>query len=216
MPPKGSQRQYTTGEEIANATSHGVGALLAIAAIVLLIVKAVSDGGGVLLAAGLVFGITLLLEYLFSTLYHAIQPPAAKRVLRIFDHSAIYLLIAGTYTPFALVTLANDGGIVLFGVVWAIAIAGIVCEAFLRERQPKWVSAAIYLGMGWLVVVRLPSLVTLLPVAALALLVAGGLAYTVGTAFYVAKNKPYMHFVWHLFVLAGSVCHFLAVILFVI
>ncbi|MCH3967492.1 MAG: hemolysin III family protein [Atopobiaceae bacterium] len=209
-------RLYTVGEEIANSVSHGVGALLAIAALVLLIVRAVADGGGILLAAAIVFGGSLLLEYLFSTLYHAIQPPAAKRVFRILDHSAIYLLIAGTYTPFCLVTLADAGGVQLAVAVWVIAAAGIVAETFLRERQPKWLSAAIYLGMGWLVVIELPAFLVLLPGTALALLVAGGLCYTVGTAFYVAKRVRYMHFVWHLFVLAGSVCHFLAVLLFVI
>jgi hemolysin III len=212
LPP----RQYSVGEEIANATSHGVGALCSLVAIVLLAMQAVRDGGGTLLVASLVFGVSLLLEYLFSTLYHAIQPQGAKRVLRMFDHSAIYLLIAGTYTPFALVTLADSGGTELLVIVWAMAAVGIVCETFLRERQPKWVSAAIYLVMGWLIILRLPTLLAVLEMPALVLLVAGGVAYTVGTAFYVAKNVAYMHFVWHLFVLAGSCCHLLAVLLFVI
>jgi hemolysin III len=209
-------RLYSLGEEIANSVSHGVGTLLAIAGLVLLVVRAVSHGGGVALLVAIVFGVTLILEYLFSTLYHAIAVPPAKRVFRILDHSAIYLLIAGSYTPFALITLADDGGAVLLAVVWGIAVVGIVCEAFLRERQPKWVSAAIYLGMGWLVIVRLGALVANLPTPALALLVAGGLAYSVGTIFYVLKRVAYAHFVWHLFVLAGSVCQYLAVLLYVV
>lgn len=210
------KRQYTVGEEIANSVSHGVGTLLSIAGLVLLVVRAVSDGGGVRLGAAVVFGVTLILEYLFSTLYHAIVPEKAKRVLRILDHSAIYLLIAGSYTPFALVSLADFGGQRLFVVVWAIAAGGIVAETFLRERQPKWLSAAIYLVMGWIIVFRLAQLLAVLPAAAIWLLVAGGLCYSVSTAFYVAKNTRYMHFVFHLFVLAGSVCQFLAVLLFVL
>lgn len=210
------QRRYTKGEEIANAVSHGAGALLSIAGLVLLIVRGAMDGGGARLGAGIVFGISLLLEYLFSTLYHAIVPVRAKRVFRVLDHSAIYLLIAGSYTPFCLVTLANEGGLVLFWVVWALAVAGIVAEALLRERQPKWLSTAIYLGMGWLVAVKFQVLVAILPPPAFWLLLAGGLCYTVGCGFYLAKNVRYMHFVWHLFVLAGSVCMFLAVLLFVV
>ena len=209
-------RQYTTGEEIGNAVSHGVGALLAIAALVILVVVAVRDGGGLRLLAAIAFGVTLVLEYLFSTLYHAIQPPAAKGVLRIFDHCSIYLLIAGTYTPFTLVTLWGQGGLALNVVIWAAAILGIVIETLSRERQPKWVSALIYLVMGWAVIVRMPALVAALPVGGLALLVAGGVSYTVGVLFYLLKKVPYAHMVWHLFVLGGSVCHVLAVILFVL
>lgn len=208
-------RQYTTGEEIANAVSHGVGALLAIAGLVLLIVFAVGGGGGLKLLSGIVFGITLLLEYLFSTLYHAIQVPPAKRVLRVFDHCAIYILIAGTYTPFCLVPLWEYGGLVLCIVIWAVALAGIIIETFSRERQPKWVSALIYLAMGWAVVFKLPVLLGVLPIPASWLLFAGGLSYTVGVIFYLLKKVPYMHMVWHLFVLGGSICHVLSVLLFV-
>lgn len=207
---------YTVGEEVANSVSHGVGALLSIAALVLLIVVSVRHGSGVRLLAALLFGISLLLEYLFSTLYHAIQPPAAKRVLRVFDHCSIYILIAGTYTPFDLVTLAGDGGLALFFAIWGVALLGIVVETFSRERQPKWVSAVIYLAMGWAVAFRLPALISLLPAAGLWLLVAGGLSYSLGVVFYLLKRVPYMHMVWHIFVLGGSVCHFLSVVLFVL
>ena len=192
--------QYTVGEEIANSVTHGIGVALSIAALVI----------------ALVFGISLILEYLASTLYHAIAPQGAKRVFRIIDHSCIYVLIAGSYTPFCLVTLADAGGIPLCIAVWAIAVAGILFEAFMRERQPRWVTVAIYLAMGWLVVFRLPQLLELLHPTALVLLALGGVCYTVGTVFYVLKKIRYMHSIFHLWVLAGSVLQFLAVVLFVI
>ena len=209
--------RYTLGEEIFNAVSHGVGVLLGIAALVLLIVKAaVSGGHPAALAAGIIYGVTIILEYLFSTLYHAIPARGAKRVFRIFDHSCIYLLIAGTYTPFLLVTLADHDGFVLCVAMWVIAAAGILFELVGRERQPRWVTILIYLVMGWMVVLRLPQLIAALDPIGLGLLLAGGLCYTVGTAFYAAKSIRYMHSVWHLWVLAGSVFQFMAVILFVI
>ena len=168
------------------------------------------------MAAAIVYGVSIILEYLASTLYHAIQPARAKRVFRIIDHSCIYLLIAGSYTPFCLITLANDGGPALFFAVWAIAIVGIALECFMRERQPHWVSGLVYLLMGWLVVFKLPELVSLLNPVALALLAVGGVCYTAGVPFYIAKNVRYLHSVFHLWVLAGSIFQFMAVILFVI
>lgn len=208
---------YTVGEEIANSTTHGIGVLLSIAGLVLLIVKAAL--GGALpshIASAIVFGVTLILEYLASTLYHAIQIPVAKRVFRTIDHSCIYLLIAGSYTPFCLITLADAGGVALFIAVWVLACAGIGFEVIGRQRQPRWVTILIYLFMGWLVVFRLPELVASLDPVALALLTVGGLCYTVGCAFYLMKRVRYMHSVWHLWVLAGSVFIFMAVILYVI
>lgn len=209
-------RRYSVGEEIANSVSHGVGALLSIAALVLLIVRAVSHGGGVRLAAALLMGIGLIVEYLFSTLYHAIAPAGAKRVFRVLDHCGIYLLIAGSYAPFALVALGEQGGIRLGIIVWSIALAGIVAECFLRERQPKWLTALIYVILGWLVVFRVGDLYQVLPRAAFWLLVAGGISYTVGAVFYIPKKVPYLHFVFHLFTLAGSVCITLSALLFVV
>ena len=208
-------REYTLGEEIFNAVTHGVGAGLAVAALVLLIVKSVADGGGILLAAALVYGIAQLLEYLMSTLYHALAAERAKRVFKVLDHSGIYLLIAGTYAPFTLVTLYNDGGVPLCIAVWTVALIGIGIEVVTKERQPKWVSALVYLAMGWCIVFRLPALIAALPAGGLWLLVAGGLSYTVGIVYYLLKKVPFMHMVWHLFVLGGSVCHVLAVLLFV-
>ena len=208
---------YTVGEEIANSITHGIGVLLGIAGLVLLIVKAALDGAQpAYMASAIVFGVSIILEYLASTLYHAIQVPAAKRVFRIIDHSCIYLLIAGSYTPFLLITLEPYGGIVMFVVIWALTIAGISFEIIGRQRQPRWVTILIYLIMGWLVVFRLPQLVAALEPLALALLVVGGLCYTVGCAFYLMKKIRYMHSVWHLWVLAGSVFIFMVVILFVI
>ncbi|WP_245859591.1 PAQR family membrane homeostasis protein TrhA [Enorma phocaeensis] len=208
---------YTLGEEIANSITHGIGCLLAIAGLVLLIVKAALGGAEPThLVSAIVCGVTLIFEYLASTLYHAIQVPAAKRVFRIIDHSSIYLLIAGFYTPFCLITLAEAGGIVLFVVVWTLAFAGVSFEIIGRQRQPRWVTILIYLVMGWLVVFRLPQLVAALDPVALALLTVGGLCYTIGTAFYLMKKIPYMHSIWHLWVLAGSIFIFMAVILYVI
>ena len=208
---------YTVGEEIMNSVTHGVGCLLGIAGLVLLIVFAALRGGGPAhMAAAIVYGVTIILEYLASTLYHAIQPARAKRVFRIIDHSCIYLLIAGSYTPFCLVTLANDGGSVLFFTVWAIALVGIAFEIFMRERQPRWLTGVVYLVMGWLVIFKLPELVALLDPVALALLAIGGVCYTIGVPFYVAKKIRYMHSVFHLWVLAGSIFQFMAVILYVI
>ncbi len=214
--PAKEPRRYTVGEEIANSVSHGVGALLSIAALVLLIVRAVSHGAGTHLLAALLMGIGLLVEYLFSTLYHAIAPAGAKRVFRVLDHCGIYLLIAGSYAPFALVALADHGGIWLAAVVWAIALVGIVAECFLRERQPKWLTALIYVILGWLVVFRVGTLYEVLPAPAFWLLVAGGISYTVGALFYVPKRVPYLHFVFHLFTLAGSVCITLSALIYVI
>lgn len=209
--------QYTLGEEIANSITHGIGAALGVAALVVMIVKAVVAGSHpASLASAIIFGIALILEYLASTLYHAIAPAAAKRVFRIIDHSCIYVLIAGTYTPFCLITLADAGGIPLCIAVWALAVAGILFEVFMRQRQSRWLTIAVYLVMGWLVVFRLPQLLELLHPTALILLAAGGLCYTAGTAFYVLKKIRYMHSIFHVWVLAGSVLQFLAVVLFVI
>lgn len=209
------RRQYSLGEEISNSVTHGVGALFGVVALTLLVVFAVQEGSGRALAGGIVFGIALVLEYTFSCLYHSFPWPRTKHVFKVLDHAGIYLLIAGSYTPFTLVTLSGSRGWALFAVVWALAIAGISVEAFWVYR-PKWLSAVIYLAMGWLVIVTFTPLVAALAAPGLWLLVAGGLAYTLGTVFYVLKRVPYTHMVWHLFVLAGSVCHFLAVLLFVV
>lgn len=207
-------REYTLGEEIANSISHGVGALLAIAAIPILVVKAVSHGGGILLFAALVYTLTMLLEYTMSTLYHALAVDKAKRVFKVLDHSCIYLFIAGSYTPFCLISLADSHGIMLCAFVWALAVIGVACEAFWVFR-PRWISAVLYLALGWSIVGFLPALIQAIPAAGLWLLVAGGLCYSVGCIFYVLKKIPYMHSIFHLWVVAGSVLQFLAIALYV-
>ena len=209
---------YTLGEEIANSITHGIGVLLAIAGLVLLIVKAVQGGAAPThVASAIVFGVDAHpgVPGLHPLPRHR-RRRRAKRVFRVIDHSSIYLLIAGSYTPFCLITLADVGGIPLFVVVWALAFAGISFEIIGRQRQPRWVTILIYLAMGWLVVFRLPELIAALDPVALALLAVGGLCYTIGTLFYLMKKIRYMHSVWHLWVLAGSIFIYMAVILYVI
>lgn len=207
-------REYTLGEEIANSISHGIGVLLAIAAIPILVVRALDDGGGIYLFAALVYALTMLLEYTMSTLYHAIAVDRAKRVFKVLDHSCIYLFIAGSYTPFCLISLSDSGGVWLCAFVWLVALAGVACEAFWVFR-PRWVSAVLYLLMGWCVVWFLPALMTAIPATGLWLLVGGGICYSIGCIFYVLKKVPYMHSLFHLWVLAGSVLQFLAISLYV-
>lgn len=208
-------RDYTIGEEIANSVTHGVGVAFSLVALTLLIGGAALYGDGWSLASGIVFGVSLILMYTGSTLYHAIPSDRARRVFKIMDHSAIYLLIAGSYTPFTLVTMRANGGWWMFALVWVLAAVGISTEAFWTYR-PRWVSALVYLFMGWLAVFMIAPMQASLAPTGLWLLVAGGLCYTLGTAFYVFKKVPYFHMVWHLWVLAGSVCHFLAVLLYVV
>jgi hemolysin III len=213
---------YTLGEEIANSIIHGLGVTLSISALTMLIVFAVQSGSGWALGAGIVYGISLVLEYTASTLYHAFPQPRVKHVFKILDHAGIYVLIAGSYTPFCLITLRNASlgpvdhiGIWIFGILWTLAVIGISTEAFWTYR-PRWISAVVYLIMGWMVVIAIQPLVANLAPAGLWLLVAGGLCYTVGTIFYVLKKVRYMHAVWHVFVLAGSILHFIAILVYVI
>lgn len=214
LPPGKVERTYTLGEEIANAITHGVGAAASIAALVTLVFVAALWGNGWHLASAIVYGVSMFVLYTASTLYHAIQNPKACAVFKIIDHAGIYLLIAGTYTPFTLIAIRDKGGWWLFAIVWTLAIVGIALEAWWVDR-PKWVSAAVYLGMGWLAVTMIKPLLESLEPGGIWLLLAGGLAYTVGTIFYVLKRVKWMHPVWHLWVLAGSALHFLSVMLYV-
>jgi hemolysin III len=220
--PADRARPYTLGEEIANSIIHGLGVGLSVAALTLLIVFAAQSGSGWALGAAIVYGVTLVLEYTASTLYHSFPQPEVKHVFKILDHAGIYLLIAGSYTPFTLVTLRDVSygpmqhvGVWFFVVVWGLAIIGIATEAFWAYR-PRWLSACVYLLMGWLVIIAIQPLLANLAPEGVWLLVAGGLCYTVGTVFYVLKRVRYMHAVWHLLVLAGSILHFLAILIFVI
>jgi hemolysin III len=207
------QRVWSAGEEIANAVSHGIGLVLAIAGMTGLAAVAAERGDLWALASAAVFGSTLVLLYAASTLYHAIPHPRAKRVLRILDHCAIYLLIAGTYTPFTLGPLRGPWGWALFGVVWTGAIAGVVFKSVALGKAPI-LSVALYVMMGWSVVFAFGPLARALAPEGVQLLVAGGLAYTLGLVFFAWDRLRYGHFVWHLFVLTGSVCHYFAVLLY--
>mgnify|MGYP004538540289 FL=1 len=206
---------YTVGEEIFNSVSHGVGILLSVAALTLLIVFAAwrSDGYG--LASAIVYGISLILLYSMSTVYHIVQNPAAKRVLRIFDHSSIFVLSAGTYTPYLLMCMRNPVGWAIFGLIWGMAVLGIVLNAIDLDRFSK-ISTLCYVLMGWGIVFTLPKITKVIGMQGTALLIAGGVVYTLGVIFYVLKKYRYMHSVWHLFVLAGSICHYLSILLYVL
>lgn len=205
-------RPQSLGEEIANSVSHGVGFLAAVAVLPVLILGA-APHGPMAIAGASVFGASMTLLYLTSTLYHALAPGRAKRVFQVLDHGAIYLLIAGTYTPFTLGVLRGPWGWTLFGVIWCLALAGIILKAMGGIRFPR-LSIGLYLGMGWLAVVAAQPLWLRLPAWGLFWLAAGGLAYTAGVGFYAASRLRYRHFVWHLFVLAGTACHVVAVSLY--
>ena len=198
------------GEEIANSISHGVGFFAALGLTPLLIVNAAPHGAAAVVGAG-VFAAALLFQYSMSTMYHALARNRAKRVFRVIEHGAIYVLIAGTYTPFTLGALRGPWGWTLLAVVWALAAAGVALDSSTGLTHPV-LSTSVYVAMGWFIVVAARPLWLHVPRAGLALLVAGGLAYTAGVAFYAAKRLKYGHFVWHLWVLAGTACHFIAVL----
>jgi hemolysin III len=201
----------TPGEEIANGILHGLGALLAIAGLVLLVLRAQgylggSGGGTVAIWSYSIFMAAMITMFLISTLYHAIQHEGAKRVFRIFDHSAIYLLIAGTYTPFCLLALNGPWGLICFGVEWALAITGIILHA-VNCKVLRKLERGVYIGMGWAVVFLGPRLVEAIPFSSFTLLVAGGLAYTLGVIWYSKPTRRGAHVIWHVFVLAGAIGH---------
>lgn len=204
-----SQKFYTPGEEVANAVTHGIGALCALAAIVVLSVFSALYGTTLTVVSVSIYGATLLVLYLSSTLYHAIDREKAKFVFRVFDHCNIFLLIAGTYTPIVLSGIGGAFGWTVFGLVWAVAALGIVLNAVDLQRYAK-ISLLLYILMGWAIIFTFSSLITALGMESVILLVAGGVSYTVGVLFFVLQKK-YMHAIWHLFVLAGSVLHFFAI-----
>lgn len=203
-------RPQNPGEEIANSISHGAGFLAAVATIPILVIGALDDGPAAVVGAT-IFGATMALLYLTSALYHAMAPNRAKRVFQILDHAAIYLLIAGTYTPFTLGVLRGAWGWTLFGLIWGLAVIGIFLKSVRGIRYPR-LSTAVYLMMGWLVLIAAKPLWSNVPAWGLFWLAAGGVAYTAGVGFYAATRVRYAHFVWHLFVLTGTACHFVAVL----
>lgn len=203
-------RRQSLGEEIANSVSHGVGLLAAVFTLPVLVGNAARRGDAAGIMGASVFAAAVVALYLTSTLYHALPRNRAKRIFRVLDHGAIFFLIAGTYTPFTLGVLRGSWGWTLLGLVWGVALAGVVLKAVGRVRHPI-LSTCLYLGQGWLGLAIPPLWLSMSP-AGLMWLLAGGLAYTAGVAFFAATRIRYGHFVWHLFVLAGTICHFFAVL----
>jgi hemolysin III len=208
--PSKPHRPQSVGEEIANSISHGLGFVLAVAGAPILIVTALRQGTVADVVAVSVFAASMALLYLSSAIYHALPTGRIKNVFHVLDHAAIYLLIAGTYTPFTLGVLRGGWGWTLFGLVWGLAAFGVLLKVFAGIRW-NGLSTALYVGMGWLIVIAAKPLWESLPMAGLAWLLAGGLAYTAGVYFYLRKTLRFGHFVWHLFVVAGTACHFVAV-----
>src|SRR6185369_16151129 len=202
-------------EELANSITHGVGVALSVVGFVVLLVLSITQGSAWHIVGCSIFGITLILTYLASTLYHSLHRSSFRRVLQILDHSAIYLLIAGTYTPFTLINLRGFWGWTLFGLVWTLSLAGIIFKLLHGDRF-KVVSTVGYVAMGWIAVIAIKPLFAAVPMAGILWLVAGGLCYTIGVIFFAWKRLPFSHAVWHLFVVAGSICHYFAVLFYVL
>lgn len=204
-------RKLSLGEEIFNSITHGIGTLLSVAALVTLIVFAVMKGSVWHVVSFTIFGSTLVLLYLSSTLYHSFTSEKLKNLFARFDHAAIFLLIAGTYTPFLLTSLRSTLGWVMFGIIWGLAIAGVVIRSIYLTRFRK-LMVALYLGMGWLMIIAVGPMMENLPKMSLLFLLLGGIFYSVGVIFYVWRTLKYGHGIWHLFVLAGSIMHYFAVL----
>ena len=202
-------------EEVMNAVTHGIGTLLSVAGLVLLTVLAYLHGDIWHIVSFSIYGTTLVLLYLASTLYHSFTNERIKRIFKILDHSAIYLLIAGTYTPFTLVPLHGVLGWTVFGVVWGLAMIGIVLKIFFAGRF-NIISTLCYLGMGWFIIFAIKPLIATVPALGMTWLLVGGLFYTLGSIFYLWKRIPFNHAIWHLFVLAGSISHFIAVFFYIL
>ena len=208
------ERPQSRGEEIANSVSHAIGMMAAMAATPVLIVAAAQRGGAADVVGASIFAVTMVLLYLTSTLYHALPRSRAKQIFQLLDHGAIYLLIAGTYTPFMLGVLRGAWGWTLLGLVWSLALAGIILKAVYGVRYAR-LSTFVYLVMGWLIVVAIKPMLLLVSTAGLLWLLAGGVAYSLGVVFFVADERVrYSHFIWHLFVIAGTSCHFIAVLFY--
>ena len=205
------ERAQSLGEEVANSVSHGIGLLAALAAFPVLVASALQRGSTMEIAGASVFATTVVLLYFTSTLFHAFPQSRAKRVFQVLDHSAIYFLIAGTYTPFTLGVLNGTRGWVLFGLVWGMALVGTLLKAVGGVRY-NTLSTLVYLAMGWLVVIAADLVWAQVPAWGIFWLFAGGIAYTAGAAFFLAERIRYFHFVWHLFVIAGTACHVVAVL----
>jgi hemolysin III len=212
---RGIIMEYSNREEIANAISHGIGVLLSIAALVLLVVNAMMHGDIWHIVSFSIYGASLVILYSCSTLLHSFQNRKLKDVFEILDHAAIYLLIAGSYTPYLLVTLRGPLGWSIFGIIWGLALSGMILKIFYVKRFIL-ISTLCYILMGWLIVFAFKPLYANLALGGIVWLVIGGLLYTFGSLFYVWRRVPYHHAIWHLFVLAGSICHFFSINLYVL
>jgi len=209
------QPAYSLGEEIANSITHGIGAVLSVVGLTALVMLAAIYGDAWRVVSFSIYGVTLIILYLISTLYHSFPQPRVKRIFRILDHAAIYLLIAGTYTPFMLVSIRGALGWTLLAIVWGLAVVGVIWKLFFMGRF-RYVATIAYLFMGWIAVVAVKPMMTNLSTAGISLVVAGGVLYSLGVLFYVWRRLPYNHAIWHLFVLAASICHFFAVVTLVL
>jgi hemolysin III len=209
------QPQYTITEELFHSITHGIGAVLATSGLVVLVLLAVKGGDAWRIVSFSIYGGSLTLLYFASTLYHSFQNERLKSFFRHFDHLSICLLIAGTYTPVVLISLRGAWGWTLFCLIWSFAVGGIIYELLFFDRY-KWIALMIYLGMGWLAVVAIKPMLTMVPRGLIWWLLAGGLFYTVGVLFYVRKEMRYHHVMWHFFVLFGSACHFLGFLFYLI
>jgi hemolysin III len=210
-PPTLPWRTQSAGEELANSVSHGFGLVGAMIGTPILLLTAFYHGSLSFLIGTGIFTVTMLLMYLGSTVYHSWPQTRVKSVLQVIDHSAIFLLIAGTYTPFALGPLRGGGGLAMLGIVWALALFGVIMKATRGVLRHRRLAMTLYLGTGWIALVFIRPLALAIPLSALLWLIAGGLAYTAGTLFFANERVRYSHLIWHLFVLAGSSCHFVAV-----
>ena len=206
------RRKYTLGEELFNANTHGIGALLSVAGCVIQLVRCHQLGDGVAVVSSAIYGATLIILYTMSTLYHALANEKAKAVFRVFDHVTIYLLIAGTYTPYTLACLGGAFGWTLFGIVWAAAIVGIVFSSISLRRFQK-LSMICYIAMGWVILIAIKPLWQVIGTLPMVFLVIGGVLYTGGVLFYQMKESRYMHSIWHLFVIAGSIFQYFSILL---
>ncbi len=210
-----SSTEQTVAEEWANSVTHGLGALLSIAAVVILVVASRLYGDAWRIVSSSIFGASLVILYSSSTIYHWVSEPHLKRGFRVLDHASIYILIAGSYTPFTLVNMRGGWGWSLFGVIWGLAIIGVVLKIHFVERY-EMLSTIIYLAMGWLMVIAIEPLMDAVPLGGLLWLVGGGVCYTLGVVFFIWERLLYSHAIWHLFVLGGSICHFFAVLYYVV
>lgn len=207
--------KYNLKEEIASSITHGIGVALAVAALVILVMLASIQGNPWKIVSFSIYGASMIILYIASTFYHAFQKPKVKNVFKIFDHASIYILIAGTYTPFTLVTIRGGWGWSIFGIIWGLAITGIVFKSFFIQRL-KLISTLLYVLMGWFIVIAMKEVIANLDTMGLIWLIIGGVSYTGGVFFYLNDKIKFNHAIWHLFVLGGSICHFFAILFHVL